>query len=324
MRLRLGLAVLGLGVGVAGCGLVSGLGDLDVCTSGCDAIDGGGDGGNNLDAGPILDGATDQAVDAEKDTGVVIADSGPPPACSTPPGVCVQGIPQGWTLVSSGASCPASFTAKTYVANPTSGNGTCGCQSCSLTTSPTCGAVPWQTGSTSQCGGSSGSAQTGVCLNVSGSYVQLDPPNAQGGTCSVTASGAPSVITTNVVACTPPTACEEELCTGALGLPICIVQPGHVPCPFFFPKVQRVGSSASGSCNCSCNVSGICSANVSTYSGAACSGGASMLSVNGNCSNQLLGPSMRVNSTLLIKSTCNNGSPSASAALVNEQTICCK
>ena len=40
---------------------------------------------------------------------------------------------------------PRRTAAKTYVANPTAGNGTCGCQSCSLTTNPTCGSVPWQT-----------------------------------------------------------------------------------------------------------------------------------------------------------------------------------
>jgi hypothetical protein len=133
-----------------------------------------------------------------------------------------------------------------------------------------------------------------------------------------------SLQSTAVTACTPPTACQEDLCTGKLGLPICILRSGHQDnCPQGYSKRQWVGSSGSASCRCNCNVTGGCTFTGSLYTQAGCQGVPSSLMASGNCT-------QRGVSTLSFKGSTSVGSPSCNASgsgtasLNNEQTLCCK
>ena len=89
--------VVACALGLTGCSLITDLGDLE------------GDAGSS-DA-PASDAVSDIAIDTS--------------SCA-PAGACVATLPPGWTLLTTDAPCPSSFTMATLTKNPTASPGRSG------------------------------------------------------------------------------------------------------------------------------------------------------------------------------------------------------
>ena len=318
------LAVLGLvGLGAvalaSGCALVSGLSDVGVCPGarGCDdagaSADGSSGDGSNADVQPADTGVQDSGWEA-----------GPPVPCSTSPGACVASLPPGWSLVTTGGTCPVNFTPGTFVTGATAPPNACSC-SCSVTTTPTCPSMFSYSEGGAQCGQALMGA-TGQCIKLSDHYVQMTAPSPSAGACSANVI-APSPNKTTTFACTPPTACQEELCLGALKLPSCIVHDGTAQCPAPFNTKTTVGTGATVDCSggwCTCSMSSAtCTVNGASYPQGCQSQGVAF-AANGQC-NAL--PNDYIKVTLQLSGgTCNpsNASFNGQATLTGTKTLCCR
>lgn len=318
---RIALAsTLLLVAGATGCALVSGLDGIGTCQGACDDAAIGADAsadappdGAAADSGPSDGGIGDSAP---------LPDSGPPANCTSPAGACVASLPQSWTLLSTGMSCPNNFTTQALVSNPQASNGSCACSACTVSNPGCSSTVSWSSGN-GNCQNDSGQITTGSCKNITqGTNLKLTAQPT--GQCGATPSGKPGQLTTSsFIACTPPPACQEDLCSGKLGLPVCVVRSGYYDtCPQGFNKRTFVGASASASCACDCQNTSTCNITGAVYPQANCGGGgAAIINDNGQC-NAVSAASVTL--AVSLGTTSCQASASSQTSMTSGQTVCCK
>lgn len=311
----LGLLAAGL---ASGCALISGLSDVGVCASGCD--DGGADVASG-DAKPADGQSMDVQDSGEPDTGW---EAGPPVPCSTSPGACVAGIPPGWSLVTTGGTCPMNFNPGTFVTGATAPPNACGC-ACSVATMPTCPAT-FSYAEGPSCATTGLTANAGACFKLSDAYIKMSAPSASGGSCSPNRSVKVAATKTTTFACTPPTACQEELCLGTLqGLPSCIVHEGAAQCPAPFQKQSTVGTDATIDCSqgsCTCSLSSSCATTGAAYS-QGCPGQGTAFQADGVC-HMLPNDYVKVSFQPSAQCNVNQATFNGQANLTGTKTLCCR
>lgn len=323
-----GASVLAL----AACGLVSGLGDLSVCTA-TDCVDAG------VDAVAVDGVAADVVVDVAPDRA--------PQTCGADSGACTGALAAGWTPVAFAASptevCPSNFIASELVFNPLAQVGACAC-SCNLTTQPACGlgAVSLAYGNSIGCGSGNlnyNVSVDGQCTDFgAGTFTEVafhkwSKPSLTPGTCA----GGPvadgkKVSTTAARACVPPPTCAEDVCNGAVpsGFKSCVIHDGDVACPSGpFTAKSVTGTSTSLACApCgACVVGGQCGvATVRSYGDSACTVLKDTDVADGNC-NATLGAGGINHFTYVApvqNVTCTAGISSSAVDLVGKRTVCCR
>jgi hypothetical protein len=269
-------------------------------------------------------------------------------------------VPVGWELVaftnSAQTACPPGFsTGVDLVAgSPQPAADACTCDSCSVTTSPSCvtGPVSFAIDTTSlkTCGVPGGmllNQTAGGCNtdNFHGAIlttydIKISPLAPTGGAC---AAGSPTPHPDRVSFAQLGRACLRDMstaagcvggaCAPAIAPPfaLCLSRTGSADCPPGpFGVASHVGTGASLTCTdtCACAVNATCSdAMVTYYSDTACMNAPTLpVSANGTCVNQggsgLAYGSYRY--TAMVSATCSGtGTGPASVGLAGERTLCC-
>jgi hypothetical protein len=316
------------------------------------------------DAGPdaASDAATDAAQDASTDAGAdAFADGSSPPDASAPDGSFV--VPIGWSVVafagSPEAGCPSGFAANpvgVVFGVETPAAGACSCDSCSVSTPPSCVvgeiAGEYDLNGSRTCGTVSqplANAMSGGCNTdnphgrIYTSDVEWTPPGPTNGACNA----APPTAHPNQVAfggqglaCSPEAdagnGCYDGgVCSPALSAPfmLCVAQPGDVACPATsFTVAYHVGTGASLSCSgtCGCAVGATCTnGTVTYYRDTECTNPMTfVMAANGACNPANGGGNTfgsYVYSATVEGVTCSvSGTPTAiDVGLTGEETICC-
>jgi len=99
---------------------------------------------------------------------------------------------------------------------------------------------------------------------------------------------ATKIVATAMRSCTPPTTCEEEVCSGKVpaGTRSCVVHDGDMACPApFTEKVGVAGSDVTLGCGCgACAVSATCGdANLNFFNDANCAVQRDTIPADGAC-----------------------------------------
>jgi hypothetical protein len=318
------------------CGLISGLGDLEL---------------EGTDAG--ADAGADTAVPDTSVKDVVTPPSDAPsdtpldtPAGCTASGACTQSLPFGWTPVAvpgdATDACPNGYSSSDRISQVTAGFGACDC-SCTVTKDPACdvGLVARHVSSDSTCS----LATSSLSVNGSGctplvnptiviSHAKNDPLPPSGGTCVGNAVQDKSKVTKTTLRTCENAACAENVCAGSVpkGFAACIVKDGVEPtCPTGFATTRTVVGSdftlACSACTCSLGASTCTGATLAYYADTACSTLVTTGPADGACNlNQSVGSTV---SAFKYAATLNRvcsatGTKTPAPTLVNTKTVCCK
>lgn len=299
------------------------------------------------DGGDVPDGTMGHGDDAGAGVDAAKAEAAPGPMlpCTTPPGSCVQSIPQGWNVVAyedpATIGCPVGFSTTDTELAPTAQPGACTC-SCTLDTPPTCmgGKIGVGFGFTN-CSQAATSFNVAMCSTIGpynipgvGGYFQASGLPPTGGGCS----DHVSVDMTKVSApptrlCAPPQQCEEDTCLGKIlpsGYKACITTSGDQTCPSAWPNKSNVATSYQPDCICStCQVKATCTnATVTVYSDGSCNNAIATLAADGKCNGFSSGAvtiaAARYTATLS-NPGCTPGSLTGPTFMsVGAATVCCR
>ena len=328
---------------------------LLVCCVGCSLDEGAA--GQGSDAG-AQDGAGPDVTTADVGSGDVttadvgldaIEEPGPPLPCTSDSGACSGAVPSGWTLTAFApnrtAACPGNFTSTDVVASPTSQSGACTC-SCNIASQPSCalGAVTMKYSNDTQCGVTYATyniTTAGACIDYGAGTFTLVSHHAYTklgltpGSCTTAAVlDKTKVGVTGMRTCSPPTACAEDVCNGAVpaGMRACVVSSGDVACPAgpFSDKVAVVGGDATLSCGgcsaCSVTQSPCGNGTVKFWGDANCTSGKGSITADGNCN--VTGGGSNVNhftyENPVQNVACNAGASTAAVDLSTKRTVCCR
>ena len=306
------------------CALISGLGDLAVCS--------------NADCPEPADGGADAMADVTSDGG--------PQSCTAAPGPCIGALAAGWTPLAFAPSrtngCPPNFVASDLLSSPSAQPGVCAC-ACNLVTQPTCGVGVV---SISYGNGACGNGPLTFNVTVDGQCVDYGVGSFNetvfqkwsksvltAGTCNGSAIVDPSKVTTTAVrACAPPAACDEDVCNGVVpaGFKSCIARDGNASCPPGpFTQQFVTGTSTSAQCSaCSaCTTSAQCqAATARAYGDSACTVLKDSVVADGNCNATVSagGVSHFKYQAPVQNVTCTPGTSTPTVDLVATRTICCR
>ncbi|MBX3232819.1 MAG: hypothetical protein KIT84_43875 [Labilithrix sp.] len=339
-----------MGVGLAACTVITGVGDL-VVGDAPDASEASAPvptvTGSIAPPTPARDASDDGSLLGDPDASVV--DGCSAAECSD--------VPAGYQLVALGprdAACPADFGAPAdVVETPSLDPGACTC-SCSVTQPPTCNASP--NAQIMSSFGPNGAA----CLQPSATiparcdgsgFLGPFPANERryvpvaatrtGGTCSRTAVKDDSKLKTvarRLCRASVVPQCDGKTCAPAVTpYAACIATTGDVPeCPAAWPERHLVGASASFGCtnDCGCSVGGNCPTRgrVSYFASADCSGAAGIVFTANNACTATAGSgaaayaSHRYDPDPPTGVGCqpNGAAPPTGPTLAQPTTVCCK
>jgi hypothetical protein len=263
---------------------------------------------------------------------------------------CVA-APSGWAFAafnpSERTSCPSGFgPGDSLVVDPSLGPSTCSCK-CKIETLPSClyGTVNENIGSTSACSGGdhvlSATSCTGITPGDLSAYHSMTPLPPIGGTCSPVTTAAPPDGGTLGVAC----ALESTEGCGAgrthasdvkPPFQLCVVHTGQVACPSDYPNAHTTGSGVtSGTCaGCACGASptaDCADASFSFFVTGDCGTLVGTMPANGECLPTAGAGAYAASSSYSAEvanaacpSPTTEATPSGSAVLENQGTVCCR
>lgn len=309
---------------VAGCGLVSGLSDLEVGpASGSDA---------STEAGAVIDGAV----------GVDASDAGVAPDVSVviPDGGCGCGItvPPGFSPILYGGDsdlCPKASTPEKVVVSPQAlaAGGACACTctiggctnlKLSFYDTPNCSNLFGTTSANATC-----QLTPGVSGNVDS--VRVSGSGSANVTCATIPPAFPKPYGGEAGVCTPEqsTACAS-FCSPPPGLGTCFVAPGDVSCPQTLPKRTVIAQSVTDArtcAGCGCSVANpVCNVALQSYSDNICATAVGVVSnfVTDVCTPQAVGTDTIAKITPAGTCSATPGSVTGTTTPVNLRTVCCK
>jgi hypothetical protein len=343
---------MGAGWGIAvlvsaGCGLVTGVGNLEVvpCVADC-GVDGASRDAMSFDGSSRDSGVVDAEVDTafiQPDTSAFDQESSAPCAAAS---TCVAPFPPGWTLAAfdptARSACPTGYGGtEDLVVDPNLGPSACAC-ACSLGNHPSCtdGTLAHTFGGSNNCGSTGPVFKADGCIQDSENYTSAfhgaGPLAASGGSCTAVESLTPPAAGTQGIACTLTGSLGSACAGGGACAPsvltqLCIVHAGSESCPEGYATPHTVGTSVTpgGCAPCACPTPTATCANplLTFYSDANCAVESTSLNADGDCDPTTIGAFLSyeysVDVTMIACPAPAPPMPSGNATLAGEQTICC-
>jgi hypothetical protein len=262
-------------------------------------------------------------------------------------GTCVASIPAGWSLVlfePSRDPCPAGLTSNDLVDDPQATASACTCP-CSITAQPSCTSGTLQ-GGFGNASGAAACATKVPPLSISGSgctqlqpggpaptSIAIEPLPASGGTCTASAVGNTTQVTSSQVrTCDVAGAGAEVVCEGSppAGFSVCIAAAGDMACPSGSIFANRTVVAASETLVCtacsSCTVTGTCSSPLVTYySDYLCLNAVATFPADGACTQpNWSGNLAGVEYHATVQASCAGAGSAATFQAISPQTVCCR